>query len=485
MALMPDEEVESILARSGPRPPTPKTITDLPTLRAKGATARQDGCALALEEGLLDEIMLAAVVHDRQRRPIAVIHIAAYHRGRARPLSVRAARTSSRQAEARAFGRRTPCIPGRSWPREGGGDERLQYAAARDAGGRSRSAALFDALGALPRWRFCVCCSMENERMITRRALGFAAAVAAASPAFAQTGGWPSRPVRVIVPYGAGGATDTLCRLFCARLSAVLSQPFPVENRPGGNAVLGAEAVLRARDGHTMLFAGPGVFSATPKMQSVSYDPLRDFMGVNIVGSNGILLVVNKEFPPSTLPELVAWARANPGRLNTASSSLGTSSHLAPFTLATAAGIELTIVPYPGVPQIVADLVSGRVHAHFGSPADMLQLVQSGAVKAIALTGAHRVPQLPDVPTIAETFPGAIFTTWNGMFAPAGTPPQVVSLLSGHMLTISREPEVLRRLADLGIEPDARTPEEVDATIRQEGKEYERLLRAAGVLRAG
>jgi tripartite-type tricarboxylate transporter receptor subunit TctC len=152
---------------------------------------------------------------------------------------------------------------------------------------------------------------------------------------------------------------------------------------------------------------------------------------------------------------------------------------------ATHAQIELTIVPYPGVPQIVADLMGGRVQAHFGSPADMIQLVQSGAVKVLALTGPRRVPQLPDVPTIAETFPGAIFTTWNGMFAPAGTPHHVVSLLSRHMLTIAKEPEVLRRLTELGIEPDERNPEEVDATIRREGEEYERLLRAAGALRAG
>lgn len=321
--------------------------------------------------------------------------------------------------------------------------------------------------------------------MMTRRALCFSTAAAAALPASAQTADWPSKPVRVVVPYGAGGATDTLCRIFCSRLSAILGQPFPVENRPGGNAVLGVEAVLRAKDSHTLLFAGPGVFSSTPKMQAVSYDPVRDLMGVNIVGSNGTLLVVNKNFPPSNVPELVAWARTNPGRLNVASSSLGTSSHLAPVMFATHAQIELTIVPYPGVPQIVTDLMGGRVQAHFGSPADMIQLVQSGAVKVLALTGPWRVPQLPDVPTIAETFPGAIFTTWNGMFAPAGTPHQVVSLLSRHMLTIAKEPEVLRRLTELGIEPDERTPEEVDATIRREGEEYERLLRAAGALRAG
>jgi tripartite-type tricarboxylate transporter receptor subunit TctC len=142
---------------------------------------------------------------------------------------------------------------------------------------------------------------MEIDRMMTRRALCFSTA-AAALPAFAQTADWPSKPVRVVVPYGAGGATDTPCRIFCNRLSAILGQPFPVEHRPGGNAVLGVEAVLRAKDNHPLLFAGPGVFSSTPRMQAVSYDPVRDMMGVNIVGSNGTLLVVNKDFPLSNIP---------------------------------------------------------------------------------------------------------------------------------------------------------------------------------------
>jgi tripartite-type tricarboxylate transporter receptor subunit TctC len=288
------------------------------------------------------------------------------------------------------------------------------------------------------------------------------------------------------VPYGPGGATDTLIRLWGARLATILGQSFLIENRPGGNTAIGAEVVLRApRDGHTLFFAGGGAFLSAPLLQSLSYDPLRDFRGVSIVGSNGMLMTVNRDIPPRDLDGFIAWVRANPGTVNAASSSLGTSSHLAPVLLAQRAGIDITVVPYPGFPQMLGDLVGGRVQALFGNPADMLPHVQSGALRALAVTSDRRMPQLPDVPTLAERYPDAVFTTWNGLFAPAGTPEPVIATLSRHMTEIGREPDMRRRLADLGIDPDERTPEEVDATLRREAPVYAALLRASGMGRGG
>lgn len=330
---------------------------------------------------------------------------------------------------------------------------------------------------------------MARDNGITRRTAGGSllglGGLLAAGRAAAQAE-WPQRPVRVVVPYGAGGATDTMCRLFCQRLSAILGQPFPVENRPGGNAAVGGEAVLRApRDGYTLYFAAGGAFLATPRMQAMTYDPMRDFTGISIVGTNGMMLAVAQDFPARTLAEFIAHARANPGKLNCATSSFGTSSHLAPVMLTVHAGLDIVMVPYPGVPQAITDLMGGRIQLHFGSAADILPQAQAGNLRVLAVSSEKRMRQLPEVPAVAELFPGATYIAWNAFFAPAGTPRPVVDLLARHIAAIAREPEIIRRLDDLGIEADGGTPEQVDAMLRRESPEYERLLRASGLLRAG
>jgi tripartite-type tricarboxylate transporter receptor subunit TctC len=330
---------------------------------------------------------------------------------------------------------------------------------------------------------------MVRNNGISRRAIGaavLAGAGLASGGARAQAGDWPQRPVRTIVPYGAGGATDTMCRLFAARLATILGQPFPVENRPGGNAAIGAEAVLRSpHDGYTLFFAAGGAFLATPRMQAMSFDPVREFTGISIVGSNGMILAVNKDFPARNFAEFIAHARANPGKLNCGTSSFGTSSHLAPVMLTVHGGLDITMVPYPGVPQIIADLLGGRLQLHFGSAADILPQAQSGNLRVLAVSSARRMKQLPDIPTVAETFPGATYMAWNAFFAPNGTPRPVIDLLARHVAAIAREPAIIARLDALGIDADGSTPEGVAAVLQRERPEYERLLRASGLLRAG
>lgn len=332
---------------------------------------------------------------------------------------------------------------------------------------------------------------MAGHGGITRRGVG-AGIVAAAGggwigahrPARAQAADWPTRPVRVVVPYGPGGATDTQARLFSQRLAAVLDQPFPVENRPGAGSAIGAEQVLRApRDGYTIMFAAGGAILATPRMQALAYDPARDFTGISIVGSNGNMLAVARDFPARDLAGFVAHARANPGRLNGGHTGNGTSSHLSTVLLNVQAGLDVVTVAYAGVPQVMADLIAGRLQLHFGSPADILPQVQAGNVRVLAGSGERRPRELPEVPTIDEVFPGGAVVAWNGFFAAAGTPRPVIDTLARHIAAIAREPEMVRRLRDLGIEPDGSTPEGVRAMIEKETPLYERLLSAAGLRR--
>lgn len=321
---------------------------------------------------------------------------------------------------------------------------------------------------------------------MTRRALGGALLGGLAAPALAQSGDWPNRPVRVVCPYGPGGATDTQARLFSARLAAILGQPFPVENRPGANTAIGAEQVLRApRDGYTLMFCAGGAILATPRMQALTYDPIRDFTGISIIGSNGNMLAVARDFPARNLAEFVAYARANPGRLNAGHTGNGTSSHLSAVMLTVQAGLEIVMVSYAGVPQIMTDLITNRIQLHFGSPADILPQVQAGTLRVLAGSGERRPRALPELPTVAESFPGGTMLAWNGFFAPTGTPRPVIELVSRHLQAIAREPEITRRLDDLGIEPLGSTPEDVVEMVRREDEHYERLLRAAGLRRAG
>jgi tripartite-type tricarboxylate transporter receptor subunit TctC len=319
---------------------------------------------------------------------------------------------------------------------------------------------------------------------LTRRRIGaLLASGALARPALAQSD-FPSKPVRVVCPYGPGGATDTQARLFSQRLSQILNQPFPVENRPGAGTAIGAEQVLRApRDGYTIMFAAGGAILATPRMQALTYDPAKDFRGISIVGSNGNMLAVARDFPARSIQDFVAYAKANPGKLNGGHTGNGTSSHLSTVLVNVAAGLDITPVAYAGVPQIMADLIAGRLQLHFGSPADILPQAQAGNVRVLAGSGERRSRDLPDVPTVNEVYGGGSVVAWNAFFAPTGTPAPAIDLLARHLATIAKEPEIIARLQTLGIEPEGTTPEGVQAMIDRETPIYERLLTAAGLRR--
>src|SRR5438128_4694309 len=250
--------------------------------------------------------------------------------------------------------------------------------------------------------------------------LAVVAAVLCCSSALAQS--WPQRPVKVVVPFVAGGNTDNQARIVSERLAATLGQPFVVENRVGAGGAIAAEFVAKSPpDGYTLFFAASPQFSL-PLLQKVNFDPYKDFIPVSIVGTNPFVLGIHASVPARTVKEFVDYVKARPGQLNYASAGAGTTTHLTGALFLSRAGLKMAHVAYKGGAQAVADLVGGQVQMYFGNASELIQHSQSGKVRMLGVSRAKRTPQLPDVPAIAETYPGFATGTWNGYLAPAGTP---------------------------------------------------------------
>ena len=301
--------------------------------------------------------------------------------------------------------------------------------------------------------------------------------------AAAHAAEWPTRPVRVIVPYGAGGIASLLARLTIDPLSKKFGQSFVLENWPGGSGVVGVEiAAHAANDGYTLLVSGGSQFSVVPLMQKLNYDPLKDLAPISIIASNGMALAINKDLPIHSVQELIDYAKANPGKLNYGTAGVGTSSHLVPAAFAARTGIDLVAVHYQSTPQSVLDVISGTVQIFFGNVSDILAAANSGSVRLLALSNAKRIPTFPDVPTVAETVPGFVMTAWNGYFAPSGTPRSIIDRVAAAVAEICRDPEVVAKLDKLSLEPVGDTPAEVAETIRQELPVYAAAAQAAGLV---
>jgi tripartite-type tricarboxylate transporter receptor subunit TctC len=308
---------------------------------------------------------------------------------------------------------------------------------------------------------------------------------ALASPAIAaDSTQWPSRPVRVIVPYGTGGIADLLVRMTTERLTNMFGQPFVVEDRPGGGGILGMEMAVRSpNDGYTLLGAGGTQFYVVPLMQNLSYDPLKDLAPIGIIAENGMALAINVDLPVHSVKEFIDYAKANPGKLNYGTGGVGTNSHLVPAAFASRTGIEMVAVPYQSTPASILGVVSGSVQVFFGNVSDIIETARAGHVRLLALSNATRIPQFPDIPTVAETVPGFVMTGWNGYFAPAATPDPINQRLSKAIAAICRDPEVIEALHKLSIEPVGNSPEEVAQIIRKEVPIYQAAADAAGLRR--
>ena len=320
-----------------------------------------------------------------------------------------------------------------------------------------------------------------------RRALLAAGLCAAARPSSAQTGaagGWPSRPVRMVVAYPAGGSTDIVGRLLADRLGRLWGQPVVVENRSGAAGTLGADAVAKAApDGHTLLLAAsPELAIARSTQRDLPYDPARDFAPIGLLAQSPFLLLASNALGASDLRELVALAKARPGGLNYASFGNGTSNHLVGELFKAAAGIDIAHVPYRGSGPMMTDLVAGNVQFAFETVAAGFPHARSGRVRALGAATPRRPPLAPDVPTFEEQgFAGFAGGTWIGLVAPSRTPAPVVEKIAADLDRLSMDGAFPREMEERGLVPDARGPAGFGAFIEAEAAKWGDAARRAGI----
>jgi tripartite-type tricarboxylate transporter receptor subunit TctC len=322
----------------------------------------------------------------------------------------------------------------------------------------------------------------EAPRRAFLRLVAGAVALAAASP-FAWGQSYPSRPIRLVVGFPPGGAADIIARLYAQNLSARLGQPVVIENRPGSGGNLASDTVVKAEpDGYTLLHGTDNVFMSNPHLYArMPFNPLKDLVPVASVASNQIVLAVHPAVPAQTLQEFVELARRSKPPLFYASIGNGSQHHLAMEMLKQHVGIDLTHVPYRGGGPAAIALLAGDVSAMFGG-GSIVPTVRSGKLRGLASTGTVRNPATPDLPTIAEIYPGYEALIWHGLFAPAGTPPPILDRLRAAMAAVLAEPEYRERLANTGSgEPYVSTPEEFSARIKSDHEKYGRLIRTIGL----
>ena len=321
---------------------------------------------------------------------------------------------------------------------------------------------------------------MHRIRKIVCRSLLLVFALAGAA-AFAQD--YPNKPVRLVVPFAAGGSSDPVARLLAQKLTAFLGQPFIVENRPGAGGNIGADIVAKSRpDGYTLLFAAGSFAVNVSLFEKLPYDPLKDFDPIiHVCMVNGIL-VVHPSVKATSVQELIALARAQPGSVNFGSAGNGTILHLAGELFKAAAKVDMVHVPYKGSGPALADLIGGQVQTMFANMPGTLQHVKAGRLRVLAVTGDKRSSALPEVPTIAESgLPGFRAATWFGVLAPAGTPKEIVARLNAELAKALASPELVDHLRTEGADVVAGSPEQFGAFLKSEVERWGPVVRAAGI----
>jgi len=293
---------------------------------------------------------------------------------------------------------------------------------------------------------------------------------------------WPSKPLRYIVPFPPGAFNDTLARTISAELTKTLGQPMVVDNRPGGNSVIGTEiAAKSAPDGYT-LFGAALPFSAIQSLHKVSFDVTKDFAPITLAGFSANLLVANPSFPPNNVKELIDYARQNPGKVNYGSSGNGTSVHLAMELFKSMTKTYMLHIPYKGSAPVVTDLIAGQVDVMFDNMPNVIGHVRAGKMKALAVTTAQRSPQAPEIPTVAEAgVPGYEQTAWFGVLAPAGTPREIIGRLNTEIVKLLNSADVKERFAKQGVEVRTSTPEQFATFLRSEVDRWGKVIREAGI----
>ena len=302
-------------------------------------------------------------------------------------------------------------------------------------------------------------------------------------PIAAHSQSWPSRPVRILVPYAAGGNSDGIARITAQRLTVALGQTFLVENRLGANGALAGEAVVRApADGYTLLWAVSPQMTIEPALQKLNYDPVKDFAPISVVGINGFVLVVNKEVPAKTIGQFVAYVRAQPKILSYAEGTAGSITHLGMALFLHRAGLTMQNVSYRGNAPALNDVIAGHLPAMLSNISDAMPRAQSGAIRLLGVSTQMRVAQLPNVPTIAESgFPGFAVSTWNGLAARSGTPPEIIAKIATEIRRAVKDPQFVARLDGYGAEPLGNTPEAFSALIKADAALWADAIKSDGI----
>src|SRR5262245_17479071 len=327
--------------------------------------------------------------------------------------------------------------------------------------------------------------SREGTMTLQRRRFLRLAGAAVALPALARVAlaqAYPTRPIRWIVPYPAGGSTDIIARLVAQFMSDRMGQPIVIENRPGGGTNIGTQAVANAPpDGYTLLFTASTHTINVSLYQSLPFNFLRDITMVSGLTELPLVLIVNPSVPAKTLPELITHAKANPGKVNIASFGAATISHLAIELLKTTAGIDMLHVPYRGGAALIGDLIAGQVQAAVDALPNSLPHIKSGAVRAIALLPAARSPAVPDVPLARETIPELEVSTFSGVGVPTGTPREIIDRLNHEINAALADPTILARFADVGAQPIVFTPAEANAFVIAQTEKWAKVIKSAGI----
>jgi len=294
---------------------------------------------------------------------------------------------------------------------------------------------------------------------------------------------WPSKPIKYIVPFAPGGTTDILGRTIADKLSIALGQPVVIENKPGAGGGLGAEFVAKAApDGYTIMGGTISTHAINASLyKDLPYDPVKNFVPITLIARVPNMLVINPNVPAKNVQELVALLKANPGKYTFASSGNGTSQHLSGELFKIQAGVDMQHIPYKGSPPALQDVMGGQVTMTFDNITTAWPLAKDGKLRAVAVTTAKRSSIAPEVPTLAEAgLPGYEIGSWQGVFAPAGTPPEIVKRLNAEIVKIINSPDVQQRLSTLGAEPAPNTPEEFAAMVKLEVVKWADVVKKSG-----
>lgn len=313
------------------------------------------------------------------------------------------------------------------------------------------------------------------------RSISLALAMTLSAAAQAQTA-WPTRPIRIIVGYAPGGSTDVTARIVGQAISERLGQPVIIENRPGAAGNIGADATAKADpDGYTLLMTTSSTVAANPSLyKSLPFNVRTDFAPITLTAFIPNLLVANPSVPAENIADFIAYLKANPGKLNFGSAGNGSSQHLSGELFNSLAGVHMVHVAYRGGAPAVNDLLGGQIQVIFAPLVEVIQQVRADKVKALGITTARRSPLLPDVPTIAETLPGYEVTLWNGLLAPAKTPPEIVDRINRAAVDALRSADVKAKLAEQGSEPVGNTPAEFKAFMDSELVKWRGLVEISG-----